>query len=149
MWERRRVIKVELRELLKAGCPCRLSFLAHSSPEFAGASSYIDEEEGIFEWDDGFCRVCGADFRNEGSFCSQKCETKYEESLKTACEVCGEKIELMKEIAHHVSYFPEKVIIVHQSCHNKIHKTDKFLHLKPSNEEIARFYGESRRASSD
>jgi hypothetical protein len=61
--------------------------------------------------------------------------------LKTPCQVCGQKIELLKEIRHHVSYFPEKVIFVHPGCHNKIHKTDLFLSLRPSQDEISRFYG--------
>ncbi len=41
MWERRRIIKSELRTLLEAGCPCRLSFLSYRSGEFVNVSSYI------------------------------------------------------------------------------------------------------------
>ena len=140
MWERRRTIKTELKSLLTGGCSCRLSFETYHSPEFLGVSSYIDEEQGILDWEDGICRFCGLDFRGEGVCCSQKCMSEYDDSLKIACEVCGNKIEFFKGVRHHISYFPEKVILVHPGCHNVIHKTDKFPGLKPSEEEIARFY---------
>jgi hypothetical protein len=143
LWERRRTIKTELRRAVKDGCPCRLSFYWYRTDEFIEVSASIDEEEGLFEWDDGFCRFCNTDFKNEGSFCSDKCEKDYTESLKTPCQACGQKIELFKEIRHHVSYYPEKVIFVHPSCHNKIHKTDQFPNLRPSDEEISKFYDKS------
>lgn len=143
MWERRRIIKAEMRRMFKDGCPCRLSFYSYRTDEFVGVGVSVDEEKGLFDWDDGFCRFCTKDFQKEGSFCSEKCEGDYKESLKTPCQVCGQSIELLKEIRHHVSYFPEKVIFVHPACHNKIHKTEQFPNLRPSEEETSKFYGRS------
>ena len=82
----------------------------------------------------GICKVCGKDFRGEGDICSPECEAKYRDSLKITCDVCGRKIDLHKEIIHHVSYDPEQVIYVHPSCHQKIHKTDMYPDLKPNQE---------------
>ena len=83
---------------------------------------------------------CGNDFQEDGSFCSKECEEKYKDSLKPICEVCGKKIDLSKEVKHHISYIPENVILVHASCHNKIHKKNLFPHLKPSKSETDKFY---------
>lgn len=141
-WERMRHLKIELINLFNSGCPNRLSFHAFNCEEFDETSAGIelDGENGIYIWDDGYCRFCGKDFKNEGSFCSSSCETKYEDTLKTSCEVCNKKIPFFKEIRHHVSYFPEKIIFVHASCHNKIHKTNLYPHLKPDQAEINKFY---------
>ena len=134
-WKYRRLVKEELMRLGTNGCPCRLSFEVTNNPIFENTSVFIDEEHLIFGWNDGFCRNCGKDFQDEGELCSKECEEKFREKLKEVCEVCGEKIELLKEVRHHVSYSPEKVILVHASCHNKIHKTDLFPHHKPKNEK--------------
>lgn len=140
-WERRRLIKAELLKLFNNNCPCRLSFYAFcDSEDFENTGVEVDEENGIFVWDDGCCRFCSKDFKGEGSFCSKTCEEQYENTLKTPCAVCGEKIDFLKEVRHHISYFPEKIIFVHASCHNLIHKTNKFLNLKPDKDEINRFY---------
>lgn len=139
-WKRRRLIKDELVELYALDCPCRLSFYFHDSEEFERTSTYTDTENCVFDWDDGHCRFCGKDFQNEGSFCSKDCEEKYREKLKTPCAICGEKIDFRKEVMHHIHYFPEETIFVHADCHNKIHKTNLFPHLKPSKEEIERYY---------
>src|SRR2546426_6191787 len=93
MWERRRVLKKELAKLFTDGCPCRLSFYAYQCDEFQGVNVFIDEEQGFFDLDDGMCRFCNVDFRGEGTYCSDKCEAEYEFSLRSPCEVCGDKIE--------------------------------------------------------
>ncbi|MBI3934024.1 MAG: HNH endonuclease [Acidobacteria bacterium] len=140
-WKRRRIIKKELLRLAESACPSRLSFYApHASAEFEDVSTSIEEEKNTYEWDDGYCRFCGKDFQDEGSFCSEECHKKYREALKTPCQVCSEKIEFFKEVRHPVSYFPEQVVFVHASCHNQIHKTDLYPQLKPSKEETDRFY---------
>lgn len=139
LWKRRRLIKQELIHLFKVGCLCRLSFELHNCEEFEQTSAFINTEEGIFEWDEGYCTFCGKDFQGDGLFCSAQCESEYEISLKPVCDVCGRKI-FNNEIQHHVSYFPERVIAVHASCHNRIHKTDLYPDLKPSKEEINEFY---------
>jgi hypothetical protein len=143
LWERRRVIKQELTKLREAGCPCRLSFHYYETTEFEKTNVYMDEKEGIYEWDDGFCRFCSKDFQKDGSYCSLDCEQKFIETLKTPCQVCGNKIDLYHEVRHHISYFPEKVIFVHASCHNKIHKTDLYPGLKPCKDEINKYYKKS------
>ncbi|RZN14222.1 MAG: hypothetical protein EF812_05970 [Methanosarcinales archaeon] len=114
-------------------------YVPHASEEFEQTNTYIDEKKGVFDWDDGYCRFCGKDFQSESSFCSKKCEEKYKDTLKTPCDVCGKKIDLFKEVRHHISYFPERVSFVHASCHNKIHKTNLFPHLKPNKDEIDKF----------
>jgi len=38
----------------------------------------------------------------------------------------------VKLLTHHISYNPEKTITVCTRCHNQIHHTDKYPHLKPS-----------------
>lgn len=135
MWERRRIIKNELVALFKANCPCRLSFHVHENEEFRDTSASIDGEHGEYDWDDGYCRVCGKDFRGEGGFCSLECEARNSYRPKPTCEACGKEIEF-SEIAHHVSYYPERIVYVHKSCHQEIHKTDKYPQLKPSQEDM-------------
>lgn len=43
-------------------------------------------------------------------------------------------------VKHHISYFPEKIIYVHTSCHHKIHRTNEHPNLKPKIEDSAKFY---------
>lgn len=140
-WGKRRLIKQELENLFKEGCVCRLS---HESPidneEFEGTSSFYHEDDGIFIWDDGYCKYCGKDFQGEGSFCSPECKTKCLDELKKSCSVCNEKMDFYTGIKHHISYFPEKIVFVHLKCHNKIHKTNLYPHLRPNAEEIKAFY---------
>jgi len=126
MWERRRLMKTELEKLFKSGCPLRLFFYAHDSVELSDVSAFIDEENGVFDWDAGFCRSCSKDIQSDDPFCSSECKENYEDSLKETCELCGNKIEPEHKVRHHVSYSPEKVIVVHPGCHNKIHKTSEF-----------------------
>ena len=57
-WERRRLIKKELINLFNSGCPCRLSFSFYDSEEFEHTSSYVDDKEGVFIWDNGYCEFC-------------------------------------------------------------------------------------------
>ncbi len=144
-WKARRLIRKELINLHNRMCYCRLSFdwSMHISENHLFESVkgvYIDEENAIFDWGDGYCRVCKKDFQNDGEFCSKECEEIYYDSMKTPCKVCGQKIELFEEVSHHTSYFPEKTIYVHRSCHNLIHKSNKYPHLKPSKEDINKYY---------
>ncbi len=142
MWKRRRLMKQELIYFYNNKIPFRLSFEFGTDESFSELNLYIDIdiEEGIFDWADGYCRVCDRDFQNEGEFCSKECEEKFEEDLKHPCRVCNKKINWGELVYHHVSYFPVKEILVHRSCHNLIHKTDKHSHLKPSKEETDKFY---------
>jgi len=143
-WLRRRHIKNELIKLFHSGCPCRLaSNDLFDTVEFSGAGyAAIYESEGIFDWPDGYCKFCGKDFQAEGEFCSEKCKELHEDSKKTPCPVCNRKLSEYDDgvIRHHVKYFPAEICLVHRSCHNKIHFSDLFPHLRPSKEEIAEFY---------
>ena len=56
------------------------------------------------------------------------------------CGACGKEIE-GKGLTHHTSYFPEATIEVHNSCHTKIHRTDLYPTLRPSDYDSIRFYG--------
>lgn len=140
MWQRRRLIKRELVNLFNKHCVCRLSFFFDECKEFEDESCGTFEERGWYDWDEGYCRFCGKDFQNEGSFCSKECEEKYREELKEPCAACGEKMEDSESIRHHIKYFPEEVIFVHAKCHAKIHRTDAYPNLKPSREDTEKFY---------
>ena len=88
----------------------------------------------------GFCRQCNQEFYGDGEFCSDKCCENYIEAEKSICEVCGKEIYYLDEVEHHISYFPEKTVRVHRTCHGLIHFTDKYLNLKPSKEDADKFY---------
>lgn len=58
---------------------------------------------------------------------------------KSLCPVCqSSNVYLIK---HHVSYFPERLILVCQNCHAKIHSNEKFFpELTPPNGDSIKFY---------
>lgn len=58
------------------------------------------------------------------------------------CQACHKTIEIGDIIVnHHITYFPEKIIPVHTSCHTRIHvgKT-MYQHLKPDPRQVTRWY---------
>ncbi len=133
LWLRRRLIKTELLSLYKAGCPCRLSFYFHECKEFENISTQTCDEDGVFDWPDGYCIFCKKDFRGEGEFCTPECELKYTETfIYIKCVVCDQPKPHEQIIRHHVCYNPEQTIIVCRGCHLKIHRTNQYPHLKPS-----------------
>lgn len=144
-WFARRMIKNEVNKLYNEGCECRIHVMYDPSEDrvFSGVK-FISTQIPDPVWDDGYCKVCGKDFQDEGSFCSKECEHQYEEALKETCEVCDKKVNYEDEILHHIKYFPPIVVVVHRSCHNKIHKTNEYPHLKPSEEEIKEYYGKRK-----
>lgn len=147
-WQKRRAIKQELKFLFNEGCVCRLSYeFPIGNEEFEGTLVAHHEDDGWFIWDDGYCQYCGKDFQGEGSYCSTECEAKYWDALKKPCLVCNEKMDFNTGIRHHVSYLPEKIIIVHIGCHNKIHKTNLYPHLRPNAEEIKAFYKKNKQGN--
>lgn len=84
-WKRRRLLKKELIKMHHEKIPFRLSFeFGHNDPDFWDTLVIIDEENGVFKWDDGYCQFCNKDFQDEGEFCSEKCKGKYEEGLKNS-----------------------------------------------------------------
>lgn len=128
-WEKRRIIKYELRRLRGGGCECRLSFYEEAEP--GGLMFNCDE--------DGYCNHCGRDFQDNGLYCSDDCRTKdYTESLPE-CQVCREKMRRDSLIRHHISYDPEETILVCRPCHAKIHKAYRWM-LKPPSGESQEYY---------
>lgn len=60
------------------------------------------------------------------------------------CAACGVPIVegCQTPIRHHVSYYPERVVQVHQGCHLTIHRTNKYPHLKPPDGDAEEWYAE-------
>ena len=58
------------------------------------------------------------------------------------CNACDKMIYVGQVIIrHHVTYFPEQIVIVHVGCHNHIHMTpSKYPHLKPDPRQVTRWY---------
>lgn len=139
-WKLRRIIKEELLRLFDVECPCRLSFEFHDSQGFEEVSTYLDEENGIYHWPTGYCELCGRDFEGEGEFCSKECEAANEELYKARCAKCGVSIDYKNAVDHHITYEPERKVLVCKSCHLKIHKSKKPTALKPPAESAKRFY---------
>lgn len=122
MWKRRRIIKQELIDNYGVNCPCRLSFYAHyKTKELEEVSCYISEDEGIFEWHDGYCLFCHKDLESNNFFCNDKCKNDYEDSHKNECKLCEKKLNWDEEIGHHLNYGENVTITVCRSCHAKIH----------------------------
>jgi hypothetical protein len=156
-WKRNRLKSEEFKDL--KSCNVRQSFYQDEEileeyyeivDKFIGSdlNFYFDSDDLI---EDGYCIFCNKDMQKEGLFCDDKCKKKFIwqkqkehdewiETQKETCELCKEKIGYQEEIEHHVSYFPEKKIILHKKCHNKIHKTNKHPELKPSKEDVKKFY---------
>lgn len=111
--------------------------------------------------EDGFCRLCGKSFDDDGLYCSPLCEkaAMYESVIDgylqrihpqeiTTCAVCGEGGNLFDniKIEHHVSYYPEIIMYMCAKCHQKIHKTDMYPHLKPLDGDSKDFYNGVKRS---
>lgn len=94
---------------------------------------------------DGYCKVCGVDFKGNSYHCSDKCrDTAYKRHLAAVineanvCEICKKKIiycsvevedvfgiKLPKtKIPHHIQYNPEIKMTVCAQCHGKIHHSN-------------------------
>jgi hypothetical protein len=55
------------------------------------------------------------------------------------CELCGSNVNIRR---HHISYFPEKIIVLCNDCHTKVHH-DLTFHpeLQPPKEDASIYYG--------
>jgi hypothetical protein len=136
MWKRRRIIKNEMLKLHAGSCPCRLSFYSHETEEFISTSDcpgYINVDEGIFEWQDGYCLFCGKDLESDEPFCDENCRKEYQDSFKDSCKICNKKLDWKEDVGHHLNYAEDVQIIVCKSCHAKIHLTNnpEFEDYKP------------------
>ena len=119
LWKVRRHMKIELEELNRSGCFCRLPYnMRAGEGVFAGTHVVIYQEICYYGWNDGYCGYCGKDFQDEGSFCSDECKQKYHDATLENCKVCNESLEGREHVKHHVSYFPEEIIFVHRKCHD-------------------------------
>ena len=156
-WKCRRHIKEELLRLGNNGVKVRLTMdMIDASPCFENTNACIDTEDLIFDWNDGYCEVCGKDFQNEGYFCSTDCEKKFMEKMEKAnqeerlrsiregplieCCICKKNTRENPETVfhkHHTSYFPEKTVITCLSCHQVIHNTEAYPHLRPKNKRLS------------
>lgn len=68
--------------------------------------------------------------------------TRIEPGDYGCCEICEAR---EKRIEHHISYEPEKTILICKSCHNKIHTNDDFRpDLTPENVPEERQWDSSR-----
>jgi len=58
------------------------------------------------------------------------------------CQACNKRIEFGQVIInHHISYYPEKIIQVHASCHIYIHvHKSRFQDLQPDRRQLIRWY---------
>jgi len=66
--------------------------------------------------------------------------TKERLNVPIECLACHKMIEPGKPIIrHHTSYYPEKTIPVHGSCHIYIHRTNKYTNLKPDLRQLLRW----------
>ena len=99
---------------------------------------------------DGYCRFCNKDFQDEGNCCSPECKILYKNQFdRGICAVCFAPFTYFsneKTIRHHVQYYPEEIVEVHESCHNEIHRGNiileypEYTYLIPSQDELERFY---------
>jgi hypothetical protein len=140
-WKARRKVAEEFRLLWNYGCRCRFSGVA--TMEGQGLFStlrFLDESEGTISWADGFCIECGEDFSSDGDFCSVQCELRDKDRHSEHCAACGGIVEYGEGVDHHASYFPEKTVIVHRSCHGKIHQGSAFAELCPPAGDSDKFY---------
>jgi len=141
-WERRRAIKVAVRDFDIGGIEYRFSFYDTSEPD--GLFFGPDDEQ-----TDGFCKMCGAEIKagdiRTALFCSDQCDRAYSQLTemrrevdenKIKCILCGKPLGAFNSdtIVHHIEYEPEeKTVRVCRSCHGKIHSNhEKYPDLAPS-----------------
>lgn len=130
-WKSRRVRNTQREILDKNNIKYRLSFYKQYSEEI---------EEFTIGEGDGYCKFCKKDFENEGVFCEKSCERMYFQKHIVLCEVCNSQITSDNEMFHHVEYFPEEIVSVHASCHQKIHKTMEHPNLRPPEGDSRKYY---------
>lgn len=86
----------------------------------------------------GFCVVCGQDFQADGFYCSPQCKKADEYLVRSRCRVCGTKHRDFETVYHHLNYSEDKTIVVCRSCHAKIHHSNDFPSLKPTDKPESR-----------
>jgi hypothetical protein len=141
-WERRKAIRLALRDFENGEIEHRSSFYDTSEPD----GLFFGPED---EQADGFCKMCEAEIIAEDMrtalFCSDHCDKAYAQLKEmrrenqenvTKCVLCGKPLGAFNSdtILHHIQYEPsEKIVHVCRSCHRKIHLNhDKYPDLAPS-----------------
>ena len=137
-WQTRRVEKLQREILEKNGIRYRLSY-------------YHESGQG-----DGYCCFCNKDFQDEGWCCSPECEILYKNQFdRGICAVCFAPFTYFsneRTIRHHVQYYPEEIVEVHENCHKEIHSgSEEYAYLLPLQDEVNQFYekGEYEPTSED
>ena len=113
-------------------------------------------QETTLEEGDGYCRFCNKDFQDEGWCCSPECEILYKNQFdRGICAVCFAPFTYSsneRTIRHHVQYYPEEIVEVHENCHKEIHSgSEEYAYLLPPQDEVNQFYekGEYEPTSED
>ena len=154
-WKSRRHIKEELLKLENHGIEWRVSSFVADDPLLVNNVMFIDFENLIFEWDDGYCKFCKNDFQSDGSYCSPECEKRYLEEINDAiqkkrlreiregplieCCICTMNTKDNPETVfqkHHISYHPEEIVITCLRCHQAIHNTKDYPQFKPKQKRL-------------
>lgn len=140
-WQVNRQIKKEIDKFQFLSPISKIS----ASESSKGLGGEVDKSD-----EDGYCKLCGKDFRDNGYYCSHECEWKAQRALiervVPRCSTCNRLIVVTNNemkyftdseatvsevIRHHISYKDGKTVTVCASCHQKIHKSNDFPELKP------------------
>lgn len=140
-WKRIRLLNEEFTCLSSLKLPYRLSHEYHGQ-DLGSNVIIVSDENGVKIYgEDGYCKYCHNDFRENEEYCSDKCKSKYEEEIrKQPCRVCRKRFYTESLVAHHLTYDPEKTILICRACHLKIHTSNSYPHLAPSKEDTDKFY---------
>lgn len=147
-WLITRIVKQEYKRLVDGKCYPRLSFYQITDADNPLSRLDYEYAEGCFrdETEDGYCKECGKDFRDNGLYCCEECKAKAEkkqgneyrkrayarllrERKAITCSLCGRHPDILDEetleqfVKHHTSYEPEETITLCRSCHQKLHKS--------------------------
>lgn len=137
-WKARKALRKASEQLENSCVEYRYSFYhdcENSEEEIEEIRASMDNY-GIYDLPDGQCHMCSEEFDSNGLFCSENCEKAYlqlkelrdeEFNDEIKCSLCSKSLDRWSKntINHHISYEPEKIIIVCRSCHRKIHSKHK------------------------
>lgn len=143
-WKRRQILIRLIRALSNLGIKTRVSFYE----EFEVDGNRFFFKNNIPK---GFCNCCDEILNNDRIFCCDECKIKYEQEqdkLKSLrdipsniiCVACGNNFKEYEVVKHHISYIPEETINVCRSCHQFIHKGNKFKNLYPKDQENRKYH---------
>lgn len=123
----------------RMGMKFRLSFYEEAEPDEFGkfeihtclnCDSLLKTSE--LKW-------CSEQCKNEGLAELKSCALSYCQDLPV-CVLCNKKIPIQSVHVHHITYFPEKTIPLHASCHLRLHKGGSHSELLPPDGDSEKFY---------